>query len=669
MGGTLPATVRAVTRSADSGRHSVGLLYAVNTIGAVVGALATTFVLIELLGIRQTIWLACLLNLLVAVAARSLARQRGMLEPPAPAAEAVAEPAPAETPRPLFHLVLAASAVVGFVFFLMELVWYRMMGPILGGSTYTFGVILGVALLGIGAGGLLYGRDRREPTAHRAALRRHLRPRGAVASPCPSPWATGSPLPPTSCAASRPRDSPRWWSAGRWSPCFVVLPAAVVAGYQFPVLVALLGAGRRRVARQVGPGLRLEHRRRDRRLDRRWLRAAAGALGADQLAAVDLAAAGAGGGLPARRRPPRGLAAASGCRRPSPCWRSRCRWPAGPSAFWRHSGIGAGRLAATPKSPNELRDVVAARRRAVQWEADGRESSVALSTGQRLLVSGQRQVRRQRPRRRADPGDERPGGRDPASRTRAARWSSAWAPAAAPAGWRRSTASRASTWSSSSRRSGGSPRTARRSTGASWRWTEVNLVIADGREYLLTTDRRVGPDLLRALEPVSRRHRQPVHPRVLPGGRGRSRRGRHLHAVAAGLRGGRPGGAHRLRDPGVRLSARRDLAGPVQGPPAGGVPRDRSSTISGGSPSGWRRSRSAPPCSPSGACREWPASTAAMSPTRTSPPPSARSRPTGSTPTTGRSSSSGSPARWGAGAGSTSLSCASWRSCAGRAGR
>src|SRR5438034_8106471 len=32
----------------------------------------------------------------------------------------------------------------------------------------------------------------------------------------------------------------------------VVLPAAVVAGYQFPLLVGLLGAGERRVGREVG---------------------------------------------------------------------------------------------------------------------------------------------------------------------------------------------------------------------------------------------------------------------------------------------------------------------------------------------------------------------------------------------------------------------------------
>src|SRR5205814_5909608 len=52
--------------------------------------------------------------------------------------------------------VLPAAAVVGFAFFLMEMIWYRMLSPILGGSVFTFGLILCLVLLGIGIGGLLY---------------------------------------------------------------------------------------------------------------------------------------------------------------------------------------------------------------------------------------------------------------------------------------------------------------------------------------------------------------------------------------------------------------------------------------------------------------------------------------------------------------------------------
>src|SRR5206468_2666021 len=50
----------------------------------------------------------------------------------------------------------------------------------------------------------------------------------------------------------------------------------------------------------------------------------------------------------------------------------------GPTAFWRHSAIGAGRLEATFTAPNDLRRLLDERRRRIVWEADGIESAVAL---------------------------------------------------------------------------------------------------------------------------------------------------------------------------------------------------------------------------------------------------------------------------------------------------
>src|SRR4029079_4276683 len=47
-------------------------------------------------------------------------------------------------------------------------VWYRMLAPLLGGSTFTFGLILAIALLGIGLGGAAYafwGAERGAPSA------------------------------------------------------------------------------------------------------------------------------------------------------------------------------------------------------------------------------------------------------------------------------------------------------------------------------------------------------------------------------------------------------------------------------------------------------------------------------------------------------------------------
>ena len=48
----------------------------------------------------------------------------------------------------------------------MELVWYRLLSPLLGGSVFTFGLVLAIALIGIGIGGLLYSLVVERATGH-----------------------------------------------------------------------------------------------------------------------------------------------------------------------------------------------------------------------------------------------------------------------------------------------------------------------------------------------------------------------------------------------------------------------------------------------------------------------------------------------------------------------
>src|SRR5439155_1582800 len=159
----------------------------------------------------------------------------------------------------------------------------------------------------------------------------------------------------------------------------VVLPAAVVAGYQFPLLVGLLGAGERRVGREVGLAYASN-----------TLGAIVGSLaggfgliplltapGAWRAVVLVLVALGAAcllqalrGGAAALRGGlvPLGLGLASVLL----CLAD------GPTAFWRHSAIGAGRIEASFTAPNDLRRLLDERRRRIVWEADGIESAVAL---------------------------------------------------------------------------------------------------------------------------------------------------------------------------------------------------------------------------------------------------------------------------------------------------
>ncbi|HEX2060400.1 MAG TPA: spermidine synthase, partial [Thermoanaerobaculia bacterium] len=72
MGGTLPAAARAAETTADDARRAVALLYGINTLGAVAGALLSTFTLVEMFGNRKTLFLAVLVNVLIAMRARAM---------------------------------------------------------------------------------------------------------------------------------------------------------------------------------------------------------------------------------------------------------------------------------------------------------------------------------------------------------------------------------------------------------------------------------------------------------------------------------------------------------------------------------------------------------------------------------------------------------------------
>jgi spermidine synthase len=67
-----------------------------------------------------------------------------------------------------------------------------------------------------------------------------------------------------------------------------------------------------------------------------------------------------------------------------------CLLAIGPTAVWRHSGIGAGRAGQPPLSPNDRIASMNTMRRNIVWETDGRESSVAISSdrGAGFVVNG-----------------------------------------------------------------------------------------------------------------------------------------------------------------------------------------------------------------------------------------------------------------------------------------
>jgi spermidine synthase len=147
MGMTLPLLVAAWRVE-----RALPLLYAINTLGAVVGALAVGFVLLAALGERGSIAVAVFLN----AAAGWLA----LRAPPGavPAETDLHEAEQLETVRAPRPVGLLTAAVVGFALLGLEIAWTRQLVFVVGSSTYAFSSMIAMYLTGIALGGLLAAR-------------------------------------------------------------------------------------------------------------------------------------------------------------------------------------------------------------------------------------------------------------------------------------------------------------------------------------------------------------------------------------------------------------------------------------------------------------------------------------------------------------------------------
>ncbi len=155
MGATLPILVSTLVREhGDLGKRTA-LLYGVNTLGAVVGVLAVTFICFGRLGVGNTNTLAAGLDIAVGlIAVFLLAPAVGTEDGKTGADEAESAPRTGRRWSP----ALIAYGLVGFTALSYEVAWTRAFSMVLGSSTYAFATMLAGFLAGIALGALLMQR-------------------------------------------------------------------------------------------------------------------------------------------------------------------------------------------------------------------------------------------------------------------------------------------------------------------------------------------------------------------------------------------------------------------------------------------------------------------------------------------------------------------------------
>lgn len=227
MGMTLPVLTRHLVHADSQVGERIARLYGLNTLGAVVGAVASGYLLIELLGLRETTFVAVVLNLGAGVGAVIISRTF-------PKAERVRTPAAERRPR-LYgrqRLLLGVTFASGLVSLALEMLWTRLLMQRTGSPVYVFVAILAVFLIGISGGSLVYER------------RRHRAPRMATLGLCLAGAATLTLIP----LIVSDIEGPALVSVA----VVLILPVTALLGYAFPLTVHLFVNSADHASRGVG---------------------------------------------------------------------------------------------------------------------------------------------------------------------------------------------------------------------------------------------------------------------------------------------------------------------------------------------------------------------------------------------------------------------------------
>ena len=170
MGGTIPVLGQFLIRTQGSFGTTAAKIYGINTIGAALGAFATGFFLIVLLGFKQTCFLGIFISLAIALISFLLARKPEPTPEEAPVLAPVEKPIGSkkssskkkeviepviEKPKAASRSVIYAFAFIsGFNVLALEVLWTRMFAQVHENSVYSFSAVLIVVLICLALGAL-----------------------------------------------------------------------------------------------------------------------------------------------------------------------------------------------------------------------------------------------------------------------------------------------------------------------------------------------------------------------------------------------------------------------------------------------------------------------------------------------------------------------------------
>jgi len=161
MGATLPILCRFyVVRLFHLGTHA-GRLYGLNTIGAALGSLVCGFWLIDLWGVSGTLAFAVLVNSMIGIACLSISYKVKVMVADTGQKSPGSKKTPVEEETPSHPSERRAALVIffvsGFCAMACEVIWTRLLGLIVGPTTYSFTIVLVTFITGLALGSIIFG--------------------------------------------------------------------------------------------------------------------------------------------------------------------------------------------------------------------------------------------------------------------------------------------------------------------------------------------------------------------------------------------------------------------------------------------------------------------------------------------------------------------------------
>ena len=160
MGGTLPALVKyfaSTNRTGDRIGMHTAVPYAVNTLGAVTGCLATGLFALYYLGVNATVYAAGIVDIIIGVLVFVIFGKTESRTHEEKAYYNGADAAEARQSRSRLNLIIiSAFFLSGFASLAYEVLWTRVLSLVLGSSVYAFTIMLSTFLAGIGIGSIAF---------------------------------------------------------------------------------------------------------------------------------------------------------------------------------------------------------------------------------------------------------------------------------------------------------------------------------------------------------------------------------------------------------------------------------------------------------------------------------------------------------------------------------